>query len=399
MKRVLLLAFTTMFPGILKASIAMRVAIDLSHRSNSNGTSADLSYLEIDFTHRGQNWFGDLSIAYPGGAYPKPRYRLNKNYTTPSWTADDRLILGIAEAGVGYQLNSSTAYQISVNPSLGRFVEFSKHSSALTLFERPWSQLAIQRSSRYESWRWQAVLGTGEGTFTPQSDSYFLYQGLSYQLSPSSWFHLEGTINQSPSTAMPIRWLSENRDSDIPGFRKQRIQASLWTDGSGQEARGLRGGIALQWFRTSDANASVDLDLTLPSSLDPIHGFYEQDKSSSSLQRLALSSFASYRILDQFIVASGFEMEVLHARHDIFSFCKTQVDPTCQSDQVTDQLRRHVVTVTFGSDYGESLYFGIDYYNSSYDKLYEIFNFDGVMSFRPENQSFDAFAARLYFKL
>ena len=142
------------------------------------------------------------------------------------------------------------------------------------------------------------------------------------------------------------------------------------------EARGLSFTLAWQRSRSTDLDKdTLAIPTTLPyaedRSIDVANLLLESPDKANEITRTVLSASLSYKILDQYTVAAGFESRSIDTDAVyFFEPCASIEGDSCiGADDPTNQLKQSAYFVSLSSQIDPSLVFTLEYGKSTYAKL------------------------------
>ena len=278
-------------------------------------------------------------------------------------------------------------------------------SQAGTFQDSGWDQTAISASYHLPPLSGVDVLiaaGNGEGENGTNLDPQ-QYMGIRLDASIMEGFHgfFGMSFDGNNAGSAEYRWHYEAKTAPSVGFSTQRLAAGVYLDGLLSAARGLKLGLGWQRAVLTDLDKDV---IGVPSSglmhrkSDPGEFLFEDPSRNDTvvIKRTVLEVTTSYRILDKYFVAGGFESRSVTVGGGGLPFqpCKAVNNGVCDKEgDATSEILQTSYTYGVGFDVTTSLTFVADYSKASFDKLYDGFNYsfrDGAVS-----TSSETFNARL----
>ncbi len=406
--RTFLLGILFFAPLPTKASIDIYAKIDcLTHTGKSKESRQDcatLSQAKVRILHQISKR-AEAEISFDPLSTPVKTY---SNFPKISEYA----IPGRKDKSTGIMDSFRLTWMFRNNLSLS----LQTHSGATTLPADPlltlhgnlqdssWEQLAIVAAYNLpilEGAKVNLVIGNGEGEITNNLDTqqYGAFDAL-IEVSRGIFIKMGLSIDGNSQGSEQMEWLYGENYNDQIGFSTERYGFAILSDGTIPQVRGLNFALAWQRSRATDLNKET---LAIPSNLpfsedkhyDVTNILLESPDTVNEITRTVLLARTSYRILDKYSFAIGYESRTIDTGAiSFFEACAFIVSDECISPEAPNQeLSQSAYTASLSSEITEGLTFSLEYGKSSYGKLYRYFNF--IANDKQKKKSRDVINARI----
>ena len=336
-----------------------------------------------------------IDFNFPG--HPLPTRSGPSSNPVNNGSKNLKSIYWINSATFGWKYNQFRSLELMINPQLTKNHRRETLPNSFLFNDEPWSHVLIGH-------RWDLTpsvtsltgLGPGEGYFQ-FSEGAMILQSFTYKSQQSnSELGFSLSYDKDNQHSESIRWLQGTPDGK--GFSTLRAKLEGKIVGDIPWARGLNIWASMSYSELEDLSDQSNLGLPQPNLddyIDPVI-YLKESQKGNVVRRNTFTSALSYRILDKFIFAYGFEFQTTNSKNPLFTSCSEITEDACLQPDDIRKYQRLGSNFVIGSHFDKA-YFGIGFRRTQFNRKIQGMAFQKVDG--EKNKKMQLISMRLYLKL